>query len=486
MKSVLRSTAILGSSSLIAILIGLISSKAWALLLGPEGLGFMGLLQSLLGLSAIVIGMGIGTGLVRMGASALAQEDLDTVAALYKAAWYLFMGFGCIALILLTVFQTPIATWMLGGSQHRAYVPVMGIALLFTTATAIQASTLNAHHRVKALAAVSILNILIGTGINLLCIWVWREAGIAPGITAGACIHWLVSRYFLLKDPIISAHIYKNVSPQQVLTSAKHLLQFGGPYMFSSLVGTGIQLVIPILVLNILDEASVGFYRAAIAISVKYLGFLITALGQDYYPRVSAVNDQPALLHDTINQQFRLILLITMPLILGMLAGSRFIIPLVYSTEFIPAIQILEWQLIGDMFKFTSWTLAFVILSRGKSSTFFLTETVAGVTNLVATWLAIHWFGLAGLGISFLVTYVIYYICTFLIVRYSYGLNLERSNIVLFFISLSLLIVVKIFLYMLSGELALILSFIMSIAFGLYSFIYIWQNIRNSDVLVAE
>ena len=486
MKSVLRSTAILSSSSVLSIIIGLFAAKAWAILLGPSGVGFMGLLQSLLGLSAIVIGMGIGTGLVRMGASALAQKDLDTVAALYKAAWYLFMGFGCVALILLTVFQTPIATWMLGGTQHRAYVPLMGIALLFTIATTIQASILNAYHSVNALATIGVLNSVLGTSINLLCVWLWHEVGIALGIIAAVCVNWTISRYFLFKQSTILLHLRQQVTLQQIVHSAKALVRFGGPYTLSLLVGTGVQFLIPVLVLNILDEASVGFYRAAITISVTYLGFLLSAMGQDYYPRVSAVSDQPGLLSQTVNQQFRLVLLLTMPLILSMLAVSQYLIPLIYSSAFQPTVEILEWQLIGDMFKFTSWTFSFVILSSGRSGTFFFTETIAGVTNLVATWLAVHWFGLAGLGISFFVTYVIYYICTFLIVRYSYGLHLERSNILLFFVSLSLLIAVKIFLSMLNGQLALMLSFILSIIFGLYSFIYVWKNIRKKDLLVAE
>ena len=41
MNPVLRATAVLGSSSILSVLVGLVSTKAWAVLLGPSGLGLL-------------------------------------------------------------------------------------------------------------------------------------------------------------------------------------------------------------------------------------------------------------------------------------------------------------------------------------------------------------------------------------------------------------------------------------------------------------
>src|SRR5947209_8499677 len=77
MKSILKATAILSSGSLVSILVGLVSAKFSALLLGPSGVGYMGLLQSTLSLVVLVAGMGgISAGLVRAGARARAEENI--------------------------------------------------------------------------------------------------------------------------------------------------------------------------------------------------------------------------------------------------------------------------------------------------------------------------------------------------------------------------------------------------------------------------
>jgi len=194
------------------------------------------------------------------------------------------------------------------------------------------------------------------------------------------------------------------------------------------LIGTGVQLAMPIIVMHLLDTESVGYYKAAVAVSVGYLGFLVTAMGQDYYPRVSAVKDQPRALADLINEQHRLVMIVAVPMVLGTLALVPYLVPLVFSHKFTPTVGILEWQLIGDLFKFSSWTMSFAILARCRSSVYFLTEAIGGVAGLVTLWLAVRMFGLAGLGISFLLTYIIYYFAVWLIVRREVPLVWTDSN----------------------------------------------------------
>jgi PST family polysaccharide transporter len=178
-----------------------------------------------------------------------------------------------------------------------------------------------------------------------------------------------------------------------------------------------VQQALPIIVLHLLGKESVGYYKAATAISMSYLGFLAAAMALDFYPRVSAVKEQPRALVELINQQHRLVMILAVPMILGTLALLPYAVPIVYSRKFVPTVVVLEWQLIGDLFKFSSWTMAYAILARCRSSVYFLTESIGGLANIVTLWLAVRWFGLSGLGISFLVSYIIYYAAVWVIIR---------------------------------------------------------------------
>jgi PST family polysaccharide transporter len=425
MKSLFRATAILGSSSLITIIVGLATSKAYALLLGPSGLGFMGLLQSLLGLSSIIAGLGVGSGLVRMGANALARNATNELAALRRAAWLLFAIAACLGLCVLTLFRAIISEHMLGTAVHANSVVLLGVALAFSLAAAIQGSTLNAHHRVGALAKIAIINSVAAAGISLILVARLGERGIAWALIGGAAMSLFVSSFFLRREVT-----RQNARPTRAECSQaiRSLLRFGLPFTASALVGTGVQLLLPIIILHLLNQESVGFYRAAVAISVGYIGFLLTAMAQDYYPRLSAVSHEPEALARLVNEQHQFVMLLGVPLIMTAMALAPYIIPLIYSPRFYPAEVILKWQLAGSLLKFSSWTMSFVILARSGSTVYFLVELVAGVTTLCATWLGIRWFGLAGLGIGFCISYLIYYGVVWLVIRREINFEWKSFN----------------------------------------------------------
>jgi enterobacterial common antigen flippase len=423
MKSIFRATAILSGSSVVTIILGLASAKVLALLLQPGGYGYYGLLQSVVAVASLFTGMGIATGLVRQGAGAALRDDKKAISSLRHGAWILFWVLGGISLLVLILFRERLSR--LGGLNQPAVMPIIGIAVLFTVATNIQTGMLNAHHRVGALATYAIGNSVFGAGIVILTVLIWHSHGVIAAVIGGAIASWAVSGILLRR------HIGRPVSrffQRETLNSAWSLLRFGAPFTASTMVGTGVQLALPILIFHLLNTESVGYYKAASAIAVGYLGFLVTAMGQDYFPRISAVKDNPKALVELINEQHRLVMLLAGPMILGTLALVPYLIPLVYSRKFYPAVEILEWQLIGDLFKFSSWTMSFAILARCKSSVYFLTESIGGVTTLVTAWVGVRLFGLPGLGIASLMMFVIYYVVTWTVIRREIPLVWTAAN----------------------------------------------------------
>src|SRR4028118_404827 len=105
MKSALKATVILGGSSMMSALIALVSAKTWAVLIGPSGVGYITALQSLLGLSVMIAGLGIGTAIVRVGAKAVSDGDERELAANWRAGFYLIILFGAIAAAVLTILR---------------------------------------------------------------------------------------------------------------------------------------------------------------------------------------------------------------------------------------------------------------------------------------------------------------------------------------------------------------------------------------------
>lgn len=406
MKSIFRSTVLLSGSSVISILLGLISTKILATILQPGGYGYYGLLQSFLAVASLIAGVGMATGLVRLGAGPAASGDHRAIAKIRSGAWLLMIGLGTISLGVMALFRRPLSQWALGSPDHQAAILLMEVALWFTVATNVQTGLLNAWHRVEALATLGFVNAFLTAAFSIVSVLLWHKDGIVPAVVGGAAANWIASRIFLSRSV---EHSRTHATFREAVEASRRLLSFGIPFTASAAVGTGVQLALPMIVLHLLDTEAVAYYKAAAAISVGYLGFLVTAMGQDYYPRLSAVRDQPQVMAALIREQYRLVVLLAAPIVLFTLAVVPYLVPLVYSARFAPASAVLEWQLIGDLFKFSSWTMSFAILARSKPSVYFCTESVGGFLTLCTAWFGVRLFGLAGLGVAFVATYAIYY-----------------------------------------------------------------------------
>jgi enterobacterial common antigen flippase len=425
LRSALRATALLSGSSILVILISLVSGKARAALLGPGGFGLNALLQAVLAMGVLVGGLGLGAGVVRGLAKARAEDDPAEAAAIRKAAWLIRLAIGLAAVLAIAVFRHPISRLALGGEQNVTSLLIADGALGLMLVGDLQGAILNGYQRVGALAKLSVLNAAAGAAVSTGIFVIFRSRGIAPALVATAAIGCVLTRWYVNREAKRTAAA---LSREHLRAASLRLLRFGAPFMASQAVGGGVQMILPIIVVTSLGIRSVGFYQAALTVAGTYLGFLLAAMATDYYPRISAASGDAKRLLTLIDYQQRLVLVISLPLILGVLALAPYVVPIVYSPAFAPAVAVLEWMLIGDLFKFLSWTLSFVILARSGAATFFAIEFVGGATLLSMSWLGLHTFGLPGLGVGWVITYVVYLTLCWVIVRRDLGFSWSPGN----------------------------------------------------------
>jgi PST family polysaccharide transporter len=212
--------------------------------------------------------------------------------------------------------------------------------------------------------------------------------------------HWYVSR--------LPKANFDTISIQEMAQQWKMLLRLGIPLMGAGLASGAVNLWIRVEVGNTLGAESLGHFQAAWAISMQYIGFVLAAMGADYYPRLTGIiNDHKAATR-LVNDQTEIALLLSAPVFIAMIGLSPWVIHLLYSSEFFPAVEVLRWQILGDVLKVASWPLGFVILAAGAGKTFFWTETMvlAIMGGLIAGFSTSV--GLKITGIAFLACYLIY------------------------------------------------------------------------------
>src|SRR3954452_15023522 len=77
---ILKSSALVGGSQVLNIAIGIVRTKAMAILLGPSGFGLFGLYGSISDITQSVAGMGVNSSGVRQIAEAYASAKEESIA----------------------------------------------------------------------------------------------------------------------------------------------------------------------------------------------------------------------------------------------------------------------------------------------------------------------------------------------------------------------------------------------------------------------
>lgn len=399
LSSPLKALLLLGGSSVVSMAIGVVANKAYAVYVGPEGVGFWGLLQSVFNFSLIGFGLGISTNLVRLASAA---DSGLSLTAYRRAAWELYLVLVGALLIAFAVAREPIAQRFLSGASPEASLLLAG-AVAMGFAMAIQISILNVLRQIRLIATINVFTSLAGATAGIVLVINLGEQGLPVALFIGQTFGFFIASFQ------VHQHFPRNLpapNPLDTRTGRIELLRRGIPFTLSTLVGGGVQTILPLLVLYHLTKADVGYYRAVIAIGTIYLGFVQGSLAQDYYPRLASSAKEEVF--GIFRQQSRLVLGLIIPGILVIQGFGIYALSLLFTPQFLPAIEILRWQLIGDVIKVLSFLMGFMVLARLSIKSYATAEVLAGLVLLTSFWFGTLWFGLSGIGASNLVAYGVY------------------------------------------------------------------------------
>ena len=146
---------------------------------------------------------------------------------------------------------------------------------------------------------------------------------------------------------------------------------------------------------------------------MTYVGFLLGAMGADYYPRLAEVIHDKVAAVRLMNDQAQLGLAIGGPVLLLLIGLAPWVITLLYSEEFGPAVTLLQWQMVGNVFKIASWALAFRSSASARGKTFLLVQVNFNILFLLMLWPTLASFGIIAVGPAFTIAYILHFAFVF-------------------------------------------------------------------------
>lgn len=421
---ILKSSAVIGGSSVLNIGIGIIRTKVMAVLLGPAGFGLAGLYTSIVTLTQSLAGMGVNSSGVRQIAEAAGTHDQDRIARTVAVLRRTSVILGILGAVLLITLSKQVSKITFGTTQRRGAVCLLALAAAFQLISAGQGALIQGMRRIADLAKMNVIGALSGLLISIPVVYFFREKGIVPSLVCVAAMtiitSWWYSRKIRIKVPSITV--------SQVGNEAAALLKLGVAFMASGLMVTGVAYVVRVILSHRVGFAATGMYQSAWTLGGLYVGFILQAMGADFYPRLSAVSKDNAECNRLVNEQALVGLLLAGPGVIATLTFAPLVIALFYSAKFGAAVGVLRWICLGAMLQVVTWPMGFIILAKARQDFFLFSEFVWAIVAVGLAWGCIRSYGLNGGGIAFFLSYIFHAILVYPIVRRLSGFRWSTTN----------------------------------------------------------
>lgn len=429
-RSAIKGTVIFGGVQFFIAIISIIRAKFVAILIGTQGMGIAALFNSSVGLLGQIISFGISYSGVRDLAKAGADNDTimfaKTFVVINRILW--FTGF--LGVVLTIIFASQLSFWTFGNYDYTWSFIWLSIAVLFNNVAQGLNSLLQGARHLRHLAKSSVIGSVVGLAVNVPLYYFYGIDGIVPAIIIASATTFLLAFYFSRKIEVIS----QQVSLKETIQKSKHIIKLGLALVFTGFISMLIAYLMNLFLQHTAGEATVGLYQSGWVLTTQYVGLIFTAMATDFFPRLSAVHDDKEQVGLLTNQQIQIGQLIIAPIAIGLLVFAPLVVYVLLSSEFFPTIPLIQFSLMGMLFKTASWAISFVILAKGNTSLFLIIETFANFLLLGLNVIGYTYCGLAGIGYAFIALYVIYFAVVWLIARRRYGFCFEAYTIRLFVI----------------------------------------------------
>jgi len=422
-RSIFKATSLFGGVQVYQILVGVIKSKFVAILLGPAGMGIQGLYQSATQLIQSFSSLGLSQSAVRDVSEANGSGDTNrigqTVAVVRRLVWLT----GIWGLVATAALSPILSKTTFGNYDYTIPFIFLSVILLLDQLSAGQKVVLQGMRKLKYLAKSTAIGSTVGLIVSIPFYYVFGIQGIVPTLILNSVTMLLLSWYFSRKVEIEKVE----VDNRQTLEKGKSMLKMGLAMSISGIMVTLTSYLLRGFIRYEGGTDQVGLFTAGFMLTNSYVGMVFNAMATDYYPRLSAVNQDNAKCAEVINQQGEIATLIIAPILISCMILMPFVIRLIYSDEFLPANDYVLWAVSGMMFKVFSWVISFMFLAKAEAKLFIINEVITNIYSLVFSVLGYHYYGLAGLGIAFMLTYLIYSVQVYMIARKRYKFSFFNS-----------------------------------------------------------
>lgn len=417
-KEGLKGTTLFGGVGMLNILISIVKSKLVAILLGPEGMGVLGLFNSSVDLINKGTNFSLRTSAVKDISAAYATNDSEKLSKTYSVFKKLITITGTFGLLVCACFSPYLSLTSFGNYSYTIPFVILALSFPFLQFSDGLNVLMQGTRHLKLLAKSNVVGNVIALLSVIPIYYIFGISGIVYTIVLGYFLHFLITYYYARKVEVDSMI----VGLKQSFIEGKGMLKMGFFISLQSIFVALSAYIVRAYISNTASVDEVGLYTAGFYIINTYTGLVFSGMSTEYYPRLASMAENNTKVFQAVESQSILSIMLLAPLVCLLILLGNLAIVILYSEEFLSITMMISISMLGVFFKAPSWCLGYVYLGKGDSKVYFWNELVAVIYTLFFNLFFYKLWGLTGMGVSFLLSYFIYWIqqITVCKLRYNY------------------------------------------------------------------
>ena len=410
-KNVLFKVAHLNSANIITkIIAGILTSKAIAFFIGVEGLALIGNLKNFLSAIQTISILGFYKGIVSTIAK-FRKDGLNLSKTL--STTYYFCFFATIIVSFVCYYKASLINDLLFSSYYdfTYVIEILAFALPFYALNMMSFSIMNGFSNFKMLLIVNIIGQISGVLVTLLLIYQDHIDGALIAAVIAPSLMFLITLVSIINRRNLMTYI-------KVDHISLKILKLFGPYTAMAFVTAVALPLVSICIRNyIISEVGLqgaGYWEAMNRISSYYLMFVTSIIMLSVVPKFSGISAKSDIKKEILRFYKSVMPIFGIGLVL-LFALKSFIVPLMFSSEFEPVVNLFFWQLLGDFVKVLTLIISYQFLAKKMFVHFILVELFLVIALYFLSIFFVNLYGVEGAVMGHFLSYLLHYILVLLI-----------------------------------------------------------------------
>jgi len=383
-------------------------NKILAVYVGPSGYAMIGQLQNAVSMLLTVSSNAINTGVTKYTAEHC--EDENYQHKVWRTGFQLTFFPVFVISIAMFVFSTWLSQFFLKTTEYSIVFIFFSFTLIFFVVNAQFLAILNGKKEIIAYVKVNIIGSIISLAVTGLLAFTYGLQGALIALVINQSLVFIASLFIIKRFEWMKRFKLAGKFERTIVIK---LLKYALMGLTGAIAVPVSHIFIRTHLGNTFGWESAGYWDAIWRISSIYLMFITSVLSVYYLPRYAEIKDKKKLQLEVFNG-YKIIIPVVVLLSLVMFMVKDYIILLLFTDDFLSMRKLFFWQLIGDVFKITSWLLGYILLAKSMAKLVIFSELLFALTFYLFTLLFTHYYGLEGVSIAHCFNYFFHLLFMFL------------------------------------------------------------------------